>query len=160
MGNESSVLDASIGSTVVSDEHYAYGGSVKNVNSGLPLQSVPLLPEDAYHSQSDFPSNKYDVDGQQMDLRVESSWVQSVGQISTIEVMEVHAINALAPWVLISELRPVMGQTEGNKFIINVSAMEGQFYRYKTPHHPHTNMAKAALNMLTRTSAAQFAAES
>jgi NAD(P)-dependent dehydrogenase (short-subunit alcohol dehydrogenase family) len=31
--------------------------------------------------------------------------------------------------------------------------MEGKFYRYKMPNHPHTNMAKAALNMMTRTSA-------
>jgi NAD(P)-dependent dehydrogenase (short-subunit alcohol dehydrogenase family) len=43
-----------------------------------------------------------------------------------------------------------------DKFIVNVSAMEGKFYRYKTPNHPHTNMGKAALNMLTRTSAADL----
>ena len=36
--------------------------------------------------------------------------------------------------------------------------MEGKFYRHKTPNHPHTNMAKAALNMMTRTSAAELAA--
>ena len=35
--------------------------------------------------------------------------------------------------------------------------MEGQFSRgYKGPGHPHTNMAKAALNMLTRTSAQEL----
>jgi NAD(P)-dependent dehydrogenase (short-subunit alcohol dehydrogenase family) len=35
--------------------------------------------------------------------------------------------------------------------------MEGQFYRTtKTDKHPHTNMAKAALNMMTRTSAPDF----
>ena len=35
--------------------------------------------------------------------------------------------------------------------------MEGQFSRgYKGPGHPHTNMAKAALNMLTRTSAQEM----
>jgi NAD(P)-dependent dehydrogenase (short-subunit alcohol dehydrogenase family) len=35
--------------------------------------------------------------------------------------------------------------------------MEGQFYRnFKTTRHPHTNMAKAALNMMTRTSAADY----
>jgi NAD(P)-dependent dehydrogenase (short-subunit alcohol dehydrogenase family) len=40
---------------------------------------------------------------------------------------------------------------------VNVSAMEGQFYRtFKTDKHPHTNMAKAALNMMTRTSAPDF----
>jgi len=34
------------------------------------------------------------------------------------------------------------GEKVESKFIINVSAMEGQFYRFKTERHPHTNMAK------------------
>ena len=43
------------------------------------------------------------------------------------------------------------------KYVVNVSAMEGQFSRgYKGPGHPHTNMAKAAVNMLTRTSAQEM----
>src|SRR3546814_8493247 len=41
--------------------------------------------------------------------------------------------------------------------ICTVSAVEGQFDRnLKTTRHPHTNMAKAALNMMTRTSAADY----
>ena len=41
-----------------------------------------------------------------------------------------------------------------------MSAVEGQFYRrFKTTRHPHTNMAKAALNMMTRTSAADYHAD-
>ena len=35
--------------------------------------------------------------------------------------------------------------------------MEGQFARHKTIYHPHTNMAKAALNMMTHTSAPGYA---
>ena len=50
----------------------------------------------------------------------------------------------------------VRAGTDADKFIVNVSAMEGKFYRYKTPNHPHTNMAKAALNMMTRTSASDY----
>ena len=43
------------------------------------------------------------------------------------------------------------------KHVVNVSAVEGQFYRLrKTTKHPHTNMAKAALNMMTRTSATDY----
>ncbi len=42
------------------------------------------------------------------------------------------------------------------RFIVNVSSMEGKFYRRKLATHPHTNMAKAALNMMTRTSAADY----
>ena len=47
----------------------------------------------------------------------------------------------------------------GAAFIVNVSAMEGKFYRHKTANHPHTNMAKAALNMMTRTCAEALSAE-
>ena len=47
-----------------------------------------------------------------------------------------------------------------DKHIVNVSAMEGQFARHtKTDKHPHTNMAKAALNMMTFTSAPDYAKE-
>ena len=72
------------------------------------------------------------------------------------------AINTLAPFILNSKLKPRMQspfEDEDGRvvsraaFIVNVSAMEGKFYRHKAPTHPHTNMAKAALNMMTRTSA-------
>jgi NAD(P)-dependent dehydrogenase (short-subunit alcohol dehydrogenase family) len=46
----------------------------------------------------------------------------------------------------------------GEKHVVNVSAMEGKFHRFtKTDRHPHTNMAKAALNMMTLTSAPDYA---
>ena len=67
------------------------------------------------------------------------------------------AINAIAPFVLNARLQPLLARTAAthdvDTFIVNVSAMEGKFYRHKTPNHPHTNMAKAALNMMTRTAA-------
>jgi len=66
-------------------------------------------------------------------------------------------VNTLAPFILNGKLQPLMRGTEGNKYVINVSAMEGKFYRHKTPNHPHTNMAKAALNMMTRTCAEDLA---
>jgi NAD(P)-dependent dehydrogenase (short-subunit alcohol dehydrogenase family) len=70
----------------------------------------------------------------------------------------VQLINAIAPYTLNARLRPLMARTPGrHKHIVNVSAMEGQFYRTtKTDRHPHTNMAKAALNMMTRTSAPDY----
>jgi NAD(P)-dependent dehydrogenase (short-subunit alcohol dehydrogenase family) len=75
-----------------------------------------------------------------------------------VELLEVHLVNAVAPFVLNARLKPLMLQTpERDKHIVNVSAMEGQFYRsFKTTRHPHTNMAKAALNMMTRTSAKDY----
>lgn len=81
-------------------------------------------------------------------------------QVSTPELMECMFINAIAPFVLNSRLQPMMttpSDSRPDRYIINVSAMEGKFYRYKMPNHPHTNMAKAALNMLTRTSAEDLA---
>ena len=81
--------------------------------------------------------------------------------VSTPELIECLFINAVAPFVLNSRLKPLMttpqSDTRPDRFIINVSAMEGKFYRYKMPNHPHTNMAKASLNMLTRTSAEDLA---
>ena len=75
------------------------------------------------------------------------------------ELLEVHLVNAIAPFMLTSRLRPLMErQRTDDKHVVNVSAMEAQFSRKKkTDRHPHTNMAKAALNMMTRTSAVDFA---
>ena len=70
-------------------------------------------------------------------------------------------MNVVAPFVLIAKLKPLMARhNTGDKHVVNVSAMEGQFARRtKTDRHPHTNMAKAALNMMTRTSAADYQAD-
>jgi NAD(P)-dependent dehydrogenase (short-subunit alcohol dehydrogenase family) len=75
-----------------------------------------------------------------------------------VELLEVQLVNAIAPFVLNARLKALMTRTRtGDKHIVNVSAMEGQFYRaFKTDKHPHTNMAKAALNMMTRTSAIDY----
>ena len=86
-------------------------------------------------------------------------------EVSTPEIMECMFVNAIAPFVLNSRLKPLMEAPASDpdrpdRYIINVSAMEGKFYRYKMPNHPHTNMAKAALNMLTRTSSEDLARRS
>ena len=84
-----------------------------------------------------------------------NSWTQHVHEVEPLEMLEVQLANATAPFILISRLRPAMAASSARrKYVVNVSAMEGVFSRrYKGPGHPHTNMAKAALNMLTRTSA-------
>ena len=95
-----------------------------------------------------------------LDLRTTNSWTLTLEDVSTPELAEVFAINALAPFVINSKLCPVMrrgASAERPRFVVNVSAMEGKFYRNKMPTHPHTNMAKAALNMMTRTAAADLA---
>ena len=99
-----------------------------------------------------------DAGGLLPDLEPVNSWVQRVNEVDAMELLEVQLCNMTAPFILVSRLRSAMAaSTAHRKYIVNVSAMEGQFGRgYKGPGHPHTNMAKAALNMLTRTSATEL----
>jgi len=127
------------------------------------LQSAALsqrhyLDEDFARDESLFPTGRYDEDRQQTDLRDRNSWRLRLHEVATPELLEVQLINAIAPYILNARLKPLMLRTAGqHKHIVNVSAMEGQFYRStKTDKHPHTNMAKAALNMMTRTSAPDY----
>ena len=108
-----------------------------------------------------FPEGRLDQDLQQVDLRERNSWRLTLAEVSSVELLETQLVNAVAPFVLNARLKPLMLRTpERDKHIVNVSAVEGQFYRrFKTTRHPHTNMAKAALNMMTRTSAADYHAD-
>lgn len=122
------------------------------------LSQVPLLAEDLDRSGQYYPQHRLDQDLQQVDLRNFNSWRMTLAEVPTAELLEVHLVNAVAPFVLNARLRPLLAAVPTrDAHVVNVSAMEGQFYRrWKTDKHPHTNMAKAALNMMTRTSAADF----
>jgi NAD(P)-dependent dehydrogenase (short-subunit alcohol dehydrogenase family) len=122
------------------------------------LSQVPLLPEELIRRYDLFPAGQLDQDLQQIDLRDRNSWRLLLADVSTIELLEVQLVNAIAPFILNARLKPLMLRTpDRDKHIVNVSAVEGQFYRsWKTTRHPHTNMAKAALNMMTRTAAADY----
>jgi len=122
------------------------------------LSQLPLLPEDLLVPKHLFPEDRLDQDLQQVDLRTRNSWRLLMAEVSPVELLEVHLINAIAPFIINAQLKPLMLRTaERDKHIVNVSAVEGQFYRnWKTTRHPHTNMAKAALNMMTRTSATDY----
>ena len=128
--------------------------------SAAELSQVPLLPEDAPRHDL-FPEGRLDQDLQQVDLRTRNSWRLLLAEVSTVELLETQLVNAVAPFVLNARLKPLLQRTpERDKHVVNVSAVEGQFYRrFKTTRHPHTNMAKAALNMMTRTSAADYHAD-
>jgi NAD(P)-dependent dehydrogenase (short-subunit alcohol dehydrogenase family) len=106
-----------------------------------------------------FPSGRLDADLQQVDLRTQNSWRMTLAEVPTAELLEVLLINAVAPFVLAARLKPLMLRAGTRAVhVVNVSAMEGVFSRgTKTDKHPHTNMAKAALNMMTRTSAPDYA---
>ncbi len=99
-----------------------------------------------------------DAGGLIPDVADTNSWVATVEQVDPMELLEVQLCNQTAPFILISRLRPALAASAARRtYIVNVSAMEGVFSRgYKGPGHPHTNMSKAALNMLTRTSAAEM----
>jgi NAD(P)-dependent dehydrogenase (short-subunit alcohol dehydrogenase family) len=113
---------------------------------------------DAEHDPALFPAHAFDVDHQQVDLRKVNSWRLRLHEVATPELLEVQLVNAIAPFVLNARLKPLMERVATpDKHVVNVSAMEGQFGRgTKTDKHPHTNMAKAALNMLTRTCAQDY----
>ena len=96
-----------------------------------------------------------DAGGLVPDLDAVNSWIQPVQDVDPVELLEVQLCNQTAPFILIGRLRAALAASAARRaYIVNVSAIEGQFNRgYKGPGHPHTNMSKAALNMLTRTSA-------
>ena len=152
--------------TLRGDQMLAEDGAAAAVSrqdlSGLTdaarLSQVPLLPEDLLAQQDLFPEGRLDADLQQLDLRGRNSWRLLLAEVPTVELLEVQLVNAVAPFVINARLKPLMLRTpERDKHIVNVSAVEGQFYRtFKTTRHPHTNMAKAALNMMTRTAAADY----
>jgi NAD(P)-dependent dehydrogenase (short-subunit alcohol dehydrogenase family) len=125
------------------------------------LSQLAMLDDDRAGGAAIFPAGRLDQDLQQVDLRDRNSWRLGLAEVPTLELLEVLLVNAVAPFVLTARLKPLMLRDKTfDKHVVNVSAMEGQFYRaHKTDRHPHTNMAKAALNMLTRTSAIELAAD-
>jgi NAD(P)-dependent dehydrogenase (short-subunit alcohol dehydrogenase family) len=122
------------------------------------LSQVPLLADDLLGQAHLFPEGRLDQDLQQVDLRGRNSWRLLMHEVPSVELLETQLVNAIAPFIINARLKELMLRTpERDKHIVNVSAVEGQFYRnFKTSKHPHTNMAKAALNMMTRTSAADY----
>lgn len=129
------------------------------IRASAQLSQIPYSYDNSINAEEVFPEGKLDADLQQVDLRKTNSWRLKLGEIPTPEMLEVQLVNAIAPFVLCNRLVSLMRRDyTGKKHIVNVSAMEGKFYRFKKEdRHPHTNMAKAALNMLTHTSASDFA---
>ncbi len=133
--------------------------------TGVGIRSSALLSQRPYSFDEDlenfkvFPQGKLDADLQQVDLRETNSWRLYLGEIESAEMIEVQLVNLMAPFILNNRLVHLMKkENTGCKHIVNVTAMEGKFHRFhKSARHPHTNMAKAALNMMTHTSASELA---
>jgi NAD(P)-dependent dehydrogenase (short-subunit alcohol dehydrogenase family) len=135
--------------------------AIEPIVTSAEMSQIPLLASDHDASHHLFPQGVLDKDLQQVDLRERNSWRLTLAEVSSVELLETQLVNAVAPFILNARLKPLMLRTANrDKHIVNVSAVEGQFYRrMKTTRHPHTNMAKAALNMMTRTSAADYHAD-
>ncbi len=144
------------GSTAIANTGHVQ--EVPGLDRAAELSQTVLLPEDRPGADTLFPAGQLDQDLQQIDLRGRNSWRLQLHEVSSVELLETQLVNAVAPFVLNARLKSLMEATPGDhKHIVNVSAVEGQFYRLrKTTKHPHTNMAKAALNMMTRTSATDY----
>jgi NAD(P)-dependent dehydrogenase (short-subunit alcohol dehydrogenase family) len=134
---------------------------IAGLTHAAQLSQVTLLDDELTAQQALFPQGQLDQDMQQIDLRDRNSWRMLMAEVPSVELLEVHLVNAVAPFILNARLKPLMLRApERDKHIVNVSAVEGQFYRtFKTTRHPHTNMARAALNMMTRTAAADYHAD-
>jgi NAD(P)-dependent dehydrogenase (short-subunit alcohol dehydrogenase family) len=141
----------------------AVTGAAPALADAAPALDAPALTALALTARSASPERiaagtAIDAGGLLPDAAPVNSWTQHVDQVDPLELLEVQLCNQTAPFILVSSLRAAMASSRARrKYVVNVSAMEGQFGRaYKGPGHPHTNMAKAALNMLTRTSAGEM----
>jgi NAD(P)-dependent dehydrogenase (short-subunit alcohol dehydrogenase family) len=134
------------------------GGAGLGLRHSARLSQVGFDFDEAARRPDLFPAGALDADLQQVDLRELNSWRLKLAEVGTPEMIEVQLVNAVAPFILCARLKPLMLRAPGrDKHVVNVSAMEGIFSRgTKTDRHPHTNMAKAALNMLTLTSARDY----
>jgi NAD(P)-dependent dehydrogenase (short-subunit alcohol dehydrogenase family) len=117
----------------------------------VPTSGVPSFPDI-------LPADALEDNEERADSRTVNSWLLRLDEVGAPEMLEVQLVNSVAPFILNSRLKPLLVRSLfARRFIVNVSAMEGQFSRHKTVFHPHTNMAKAALNMMTRTSGEDYA---
>jgi NAD(P)-dependent dehydrogenase (short-subunit alcohol dehydrogenase family) len=134
------------------------GGAGLGLRHSARLSQIGFGFDEAARRADLFPAGAVDADLQQVDLRELNSWRLKLAEVGTPEMIEVQLVNAVAPFILCARLKPLMLRAPGrDKHVVNVSAMEGIFSRgTKTDRHPHTNMAKAALNMLTLTSARDY----
>lgn len=129
-----------------------------NFQKSAELSQIPLNKEDIIDYGEIFPKGEYDQYGEQIDLRDYNTWVTPMDEVSIPEILEVQLINQIVPTLFVSKLKPMLLRSPNQfKYIVNVSSIEGQFSFNKEGRHPHTCIAKAALNMLTFSIAEDYA---
>ncbi len=140
-------------------------GAISLVKQGAPStlalsEGSSLLPALMLEAADILPADALEDNEERADSRDVNSWLLKLDEVSALEMLEVQLVNSVAPFLLNSRLKALLMRSKfDRRFIVNVSAMEGQFSRNKTVYHPHTNMAKAALNMMTRTSGDDYASD-
>lgn len=132
-----------------------------NANEINNISMYPTMPCDKEEDNSlnNMESIKIiDEFGERKDLRIKQSWNYKMEEISDVEFGEVQLINNISPSILVSKLKILMikKKNELKSIIVNVTSPEGQFSSAKNGNHVHTNMSKAALNMMTKTCANDF----
>lgn len=136
------------------------------IRSTLSSVQYYMNDEDRYSRKEGkkyFPPRRTDQYGEQIDLRRENSWTQKINELDPIELLEVQAVNNIAPQILVSQLFENLiphNNSKSPSYVINVTSDEGffdEYSRFKNSNHPHTNISKSALNQLTRSSATYFA---
>ncbi len=89
----------------------AWHGALPGIGLREPakLSQVPYVYDDSTAlSDAVFPKGKLDADLQQVDMRTTNSWRLKLGEISTVEMLELQLVNAVAPFVLCNSLSPLM----------------------------------------------------
>ena len=159
LDNDFSKFDNLIPNETRKNKQQAITKSTDKADFSALLSQINAIAEDLETDPNLFPQGQYNHDGEQLDLRRFNSWLMKDEEVEILELLEVQIINAIAPFVINSRLKDLMKRSpELDKYIINVSSAEGRFdTENKSWRHPHTNMAKAALNQMTKTCAKEYA---
>lgn len=121
--------DRNSGRTVVTsgtgDDEVIAPFETTGISHSAAMSQMIILPEDAGVNEDILPLGLSDVQGNQIDLRTTNSWLLKMEEVSTPELMECIFINAIAPFVLNSRLKPLMTVPDNrpDRYVINVSAM-------------------------------------
>jgi NAD(P)-dependent dehydrogenase (short-subunit alcohol dehydrogenase family) len=160
-------------------DHFAHAEALERMPfDALPANVRPLLRVDTptgLSSRPGLPDPSLGRDAESLDVgmipalivgpdgppdrRESNSWTARLADVGPVELLQVLLVNAATPFLLIGRLKPLLLRSAfPDRYVVNVAGLDGQFGRpFKTDRHPHVNMSKAALNMLTRTSASDYA---
>lgn len=129
----------------------------------LEIDNGVSNPDANSSAESKINAKQKGLSGSAEETMGKSSWVQTANEIPYEDIISAFSVNSFVPLILCRELLPLMGNemsigtttVRPLGYIINVSSREGIFEdgKGKREYHVHTNMSKAAINMITETEA-------